>query len=152
MSWIVALGFGCPLCFGQVTIKIRLINVDNRHPISKQPIIVSLLYEKNEKTPPKYDSTLYLETDVNGEAHLGLPEPAPAHLSAHVHLTSRNWHCACMALLATEDLIQKGIAVPQLGPNAKNSDKPIRTEPNEILFLARPYTFLEKLIAPLLKG
>lgn len=142
ITWIVALGFG-PFSFGQVTIKIRLINVDNGHPIQRQPITVSMLYEKNEKTPPKYDSTLHLETDANGGAQFGLPEPAPAHLSAQVRLTSENWHCGCMVLVATGDLIQKGIAVL--------SDKPIKTEPGEILFLARPYTFFERLIAPLLR-
>jgi len=149
MTWIVALGFG-PLAFGQVTIKIRLINVGSGHPVQKQPITVAMLYEKNEKTPPKYESTLHLETDMNGEAQFGLPEPAPAHLSAQVHLTSENWHCGCMALVTTEDLIQKGIAVS--GPNVRASDKPIKTEPNEILFLARPFSFFERLIAPLLRG
>ena len=58
MTWILALGFGS-LSFGQVTIKIRLINEDNGNPIQKQPITVSMLYEKDEKTPPKYDATLH---------------------------------------------------------------------------------------------
>jgi hypothetical protein len=128
--------------------KIRLVNAENGHPIQKQPISVSMLYVKNEKAPPKYDSTIRLETDANGEAHFGLPDPAPAHVSAQVHLTSENWRCGCMVLVSTEDLIQKGASVPKL---AKGSDKVITTEPREILFVARPLTFFERLIAPLLR-
>jgi hypothetical protein len=69
ISWIVALGLGL-ISFGEVTIKIRVVNVENGHPIQKQPISVSMLYEK---TPPKYDATIRLETDANGGAQFGLP-------------------------------------------------------------------------------
>jgi hypothetical protein len=53
-----------------------------------------------------------------------------------------------MVLVRTEDLVQKGASGPKL---AIGSDKEITTEPREILFVARPYTFFEKLFAPLLR-
>jgi hypothetical protein len=139
------------LSFGQVPIKIRLINAGNGRAIRNQPISVSLLYDKNEKAPPKYDATLHLESETNGKAQFVLPEPAPAHLSAQVHLTSKNWRCGCVALVATVELIQRVIAVPQTVTSAKSADKPIETEPKQIIFFARPMTFFERLVAPLVR-
>jgi hypothetical protein len=109
-----------------------------------------MLYEKNEKTPAKYDATLHLETDTNGEAQFSLPDPAPAHLAAQLHLTSEHWHCACMVLATTEDLIQKGIVESHRSPNRK-SDASDKAEPMEILFLPRPFTLFERMIYPFVK-
>jgi hypothetical protein len=77
--WIFAVGFA-PHCFGQ-TIRIRVVNDQTGHPLPKQPISISLLYDKSEKTPAKYDAVLNLLTDEKGQAQFSLPEPAPAHLS-----------------------------------------------------------------------
>ena len=76
MAGILALAFS-PGCFGQAVIRIRVVNVKTGRPVPKQTVTVSMLYDKNEKTPAKYSATLRLETDANGEAQLGLPEPAP---------------------------------------------------------------------------
>jgi hypothetical protein len=86
LIWIFALVLS-PFCFGQV-IRIRVVNSETGHSLRRQPISVSMLYDKNDKTPGEYDAILYLETDANGEAQFGLPDPAPAHLAAQVHLTS----------------------------------------------------------------
>src|SRR6266403_4890281 len=135
-----------PLCFGQ-TIRIRVVNEKTGHPLPKQPISVTLLYEKSEKTPAKYDAALNIETDEKGESQFSLPEPAPAHLAAQVHLTSEHWHCGCGVLMATQELIQKGI----VGPRYNETANPLKAEPKEILFLARPFTFFERLFYPFLK-
>jgi hypothetical protein len=140
-----------PLCFGQV-VTIRVINAADGHPLQKQQVSVSLLYEKGERTPPKYDANLSLETDVNGEAHFPLPEPAPTHLSAQVRLPSEHWRCGCGVLAATEDVIQKGIVGPLPGAEPKKSAAPLKGTPGEILFVARPLSFFERLLYPLVKG
>ncbi len=122
-----------PLCFGQV-IRMRVINAENGHPLPKQHISVSLLYEKNEKVPAKYDALLHLETDVDGEARFSLPEPAPAHLSATTSLTSEHWRCGCWALVVTQELIQNGIVE---GQKLTTPAMQLKAEPREILFVAR---------------
>jgi len=133
-------------CFGQ-TIRIRVVNEKNGHPLPKQPISITLLYEKSEKTPAKYDAALNIETDEKGESQFSLPEPAPAHLAAQVHLTSEHWHCGCGVLMVTQELIQKGI----VGPRSNETANAVKAEPKEILFLARPFTFFERLFYPFLK-
>ena len=78
-------------------------------PLQKQKFSVSLLYDKGEQTPPKYDATLNFETNASGEVQFTLPVPAPLHLSAQVHLAAEHWRCGCMVLGMTQDLIQKGL-------------------------------------------
>jgi len=107
-----------PSCVAQ-PLTIRVINAVDGRPLQKQKVSVSLLYEKGERTPPRYDTTLNLETDVNGEAHFRLPDPAPAHLSAQVHLPSERWRCGCGILAVIQDLIQKG-AVELPGASRKS--------------------------------
>jgi hypothetical protein len=143
--WIIVAGFA-PLCLGQ-TIRIRVVDDKTGHPLQKQPISISLLYDKSEKTPAKYDAALNLKTDERGESQFSLPEPAPAHLAAAVHLTSEHWFCGCIVLTTTQELIQKGIEGPRYG----ESVNPIKVEPKEILFLPRPFTFFERLLYPFVK-
>ncbi len=132
-------------------IRIRVINVNNGHPVPRQNVSVGPAYAKIEKAPAMYDANLRLETDANGEAQIRLPEPSPAHLVAQVYLTSEHWHCGCLALVATQDLIQKGI-VQVSGPESTVSAANAKAEPGVILFLVRPFTFLERLLYPLMKG
>jgi hypothetical protein len=139
-----------PVCYGQA-ITVRIINGKNGHPLPKQHVLVSLLYEGSETKPQKYDAVQQLDTDANGVARFILPDPGPAHLSVGIRLTSEHWHCGCgiPALVLTKELIQKGIVESRdLGSPAK----PVTAGPGEIVFVARPYTFFEILLAPLLKG
>jgi hypothetical protein len=128
-------------------IRIRVSNVNNGHPLPRQNVSVGLLYAKSEKAPAKYDANLQLETDANGEMEFRLPEPVPVHLSVQVHPISERWHCGCLALAATQDLIHKGIVQASGQGPAINS----KTEPGVILFLVRPFTFFERLLYPLMK-
>jgi hypothetical protein len=139
-----------PFCYGQA-IRVRVINGKNGHPLPKQQVSVSLLYEGNETKPAKYDAIQHFDTDANGVAQFSLPEPAPAHLSVGVRLTSEHWHCGCAApaLVVTKELIQKGIVE---GWELSSPSKPVTAAPAEIVFVARPFTFFELLLYPLLKG
>jgi hypothetical protein len=145
MIWILVSGFA-PLCFAQ-TIRIRVVNDKTGDSLQKQPVSIALFYDKSERTPATHDAGLNLETDEKGESQFSLPEPAPAHLVAQVHLTSEYWHCGCSVLATTQDLIQKGI----VGPRSSKSANPVKAEPKEILFLARPFTFFERLFYPFVK-
>jgi hypothetical protein len=148
LGWMILL-WASSFCFGQV-IKIRIINGKNGQPLPKQQVSVSLLYNKKiEDSPAKYDALLHLETDAKGVAQFTLPEPLPEHLSAGVHLTSEHWRgCAVPALVVTKDLIRDGTVQ---GQALATFTTPVKAEPGEILFIARPFTFFEKLFSPLLK-
>ena len=132
------------------TLRVRVLKINDRHPLPHQDVSVALLYEKGEKPPPKYDANLRSTTDENGEAQFLLPEPAPVHLAVQLHLTSEHWHCGCMILAATQELIQRGL-VQTPGPQSKESSTNANPEPGLILFFVRPFTFFERLLYPLLK-
>jgi len=131
-------------------VKIRVAS-SNGHPLPKQNVSVGLLDEASEKHPANYDAKLNLETDGNGEVVFRLPEPAPVHFAVDVHLTSEYWHCKCLALVATRDVVQNGIV--------QAADTQVPTEPTSskassgiVLFVVRPFTFVERLIYPFVKG
>lgn len=140
-----------PFCCAQV-VTVRVINAAGGHPLQKQHVSVSLLYGKGEKTPSKYEANLTLESDANGEAHFTLPEPAPPHISAQVRLTSEHWRCGCGVLAVTRDVIQKGIVGPLPGGEPKKTATFLKAAPGEILFVARPLSFFERLLYPFVKG
>jgi hypothetical protein len=146
----VLLLLGGPLCLAQV-VSIRVINAADGGPLQKQQVSVSLLYDKGEKTPPKHNVNLSLESDAKGEAHFTLPEPAPSRISARVRLTSVHWRCGCEVLATTEDVIQKGIIGPQPAESKKPAT-PVIVSPGEIIFLARPLSFFERVLYPFVKG
>jgi hypothetical protein len=139
-----------PLTLDAQAIKIRVINLNNGRPLPNQHVSIALSYEKGQKAPAKYDANLRLETDVDGEAVLHLPEPAPAHLLVSVRLTSEYWHCSCLAIGDTPDLVQKGL-VQSAGREPAGPATNAKPEPGVVLFLARPFTFLERLLYPLMK-
>jgi len=134
------------------TISIRIINSKTGQPLQNQRVAVVLLYDKGEKIPLGYAASSQLETDANGEAQLSLPEPPPSHLGITVHLTSEHWHCACSDLAETQTVIQNGILVGETDNKLKIGNKIVQAEPGEVIFAARPFTFLEKLLYPLVKG
>ena len=75
-AWFLLVWLG-PFCFGQV-ITIRVINANNGHPLKKQQVSVSLLYEKDQKPPVTYDAVVRVATDAEGKAQFDLPAP-PLH-------------------------------------------------------------------------
>jgi hypothetical protein len=141
-----------PSCLAQV-VTIRVISaVDGRPLLRKQHASVSLLYDKEERTPANYEPSLSGETDAHGEMQIRIPKPAPAHFSVMVNLTSEHWRCGCWVVGVTQDLIQKGIVGPQPSAKSEKSDAAIKAVPGEILILARPLSFLERLFYPFMKG
>ena len=134
-------------------ITIRAIDARDGHPIQNRQASLHLLYGKDERTPAKYQPTLLLETDVNGEAQFRLPEPAPEHLEAWVGITSEeHWWCSCLLSVATREVVQKGIVGPEPGPGRKGPPASLKPVPGTIVFPARPWTMYERLLAPLLRG
>jgi hypothetical protein len=143
---IVAL-FSLGSCFAQV-VAVRVVNASNGQPLQGRQVSVSLLYEKGEPVPQKYDANLNLLTDANGEVHFTLPSPAPTHISVQARLPE-SWRCACGILAPTEELIRSGIVAP--GATAGKSSIPAKAVPGEILFSGRPLSFWERLLYPFVK-
>lgn len=139
-------------CFAQ-TVRVRVVNANNGRPLQNQPVTVSLLYEKGEATPAKFEASLTFRTDASGEARFVLPKPAPTHMAAQVRLTTEHWRCGCMVLAATQDVIQKGIVDSAASASeSKRSPSLVKAVPGEILFVARPLSFWERLLYPFVKG
>lgn len=140
-----------PSCLAQ-GLTVRVINANNGHPLPNESVTISLLYMKGERRPVKYNTLVTSKTDAEGEAHFTLPTPAPVSLAAQVYLSTPYWHCVpCLVLTTTEEVIQKGIVGPLPQVKSKKVAAAIKPVPGQILFVARPFSFLERLLYPLLK-
>jgi hypothetical protein len=134
----------CPACFAQ-SVTVRVINDEDGRGLAKQGVSVQFFYEK----PAQVSAPLHLETDSKGEAQFSIPEPAPAHLFVHVALTSEHWHCGCGFMGATDSVVHNGIR--QDLPAKSKSTPRAKVEPGYIVFVARPFSLVEKLLYPLEK-
>ena len=138
MLWV------CPVCFAQ-SVKVRVLDGKAGRGLPKLSISVQFLYEK----PASASTPLRLETDANGEAQFSIPEPAPAHLFVVVALTSEHWRCGCGFMGDTQTVVDKGFL--STFPTAAKPNTPVNSEPGYIVFVARPFTFVERLLYPLVK-
>lgn len=140
-----------PSCVAQ-EVKIRVINGADGRPLPKLAISVAFLYDKkyDKEIPANYDVSLKLETDKNGEVHFKFPQPPPVHFSAQVRV-DLHWHCGCLILASTEDLVREGINGPIAVSDEKKFAARYRAAPGEILVIARPLSFFERLLYPLMK-
>ena len=141
----------CVLCLSNVCfaqeLTVRVINGNDGQPLAKQPVTVQFLNE----TPTAASSPLRLETDAKGEVRFAIPKPVPERLNVRVALTSEHWHCGCWVMAETAKVMQDGFTQTAQTKNAKASDSPAKTEPGEIIIIARPFTFGERLLYPFVK-
>jgi hypothetical protein len=145
---LLSVGFTC----SAQTATIRVVNADDGSPLQHQPVSVSLLYDKGQVPPAKYDANLNFQTDADGEVHFVLPAPAPEHISAQVRVAPSHWRCGCEVLVATEELIRDGVVGRSPAANGGKSAALVKAVPGEILFVARPLSFWERLLYPFVKG
>jgi hypothetical protein len=139
-AWVLLLTFVPGECRGGQILRVHIVNTKDGKPLKNETVTVSFLYEGEQPAPP-----LQLQTDQNGEAVFNLPEPAPMDLDIRVKLKSEYWHCGCMALVVPKDIIQKGFTT------ATEASGGLKPGPGEILFVARPYSLWERILAPLVK-
>ena len=133
-------------CFGQ-TVTIRVINIANGNPLGNQPVAISLLHEGGSTDKPN----LSLLTDANGEAEFELPKPPPPHFAVRVSLNDARWYCDCLALVTTEDVMQKGLLTRSPDNEGTRTAPVLKQEPGEILFRARSTPWWVRLLYPLVK-
>jgi len=132
----------CSACFAQ-SVTVRVINGGDGRGLAKQDVAVQYFYENPTKVTP----AIHLETDSSGETQFSIPQPVPAHLFVHVTLTSE-WHCACGFMGDTPKGIDSGILEDV--PTKTKSAPQVR--PGYIIIVARPLSFIERLLYPLEKG
>jgi hypothetical protein len=133
------------LCCGRFClaqeITVRVISAANGRPVPKQRVSVTL----------SNNAVLNLETDADGEAHFKLPEPSPVRFVAQARLDWSHWSCGCVVEGSTNDLVQKGILGSPFATVRKKYTAILKPAPREILFVAKPLSFLERLLYPLAK-
>jgi len=133
------------LCCGHIClaqeITVRVVSAANGRPVPKQRVSVTL----------SNNAVLNLETDADGEAHFKLPDPPPAHFAAQVRVDWSHWNCLCIITGSTNDLVQKGILGSPFATVRKKYAAILKPAPREILFVAKPLSFLERLLYPLAK-
>ncbi len=125
-----------PVCLGQ-TITVRIIDVETGNPLPSQRVSISLMYEKEDKTPANYISPVILITDDKGAAQINFPSPAPRYVSFLVALSSKWWQSDRdqRFILKTRELVQKGV-VRRMVSEGKNEIAPT-ANPREMIILTR---------------
>jgi hypothetical protein len=122
-------------------VTVRVINGKNGQPLGKESVVVQFL--GTEAALPATN----LQTDTNGEAHFVVPDPAPKSVSVRVALKSGQWRCGCALLADTKTVIEQGTLQTVTGRDVKGVDR----KAAQIVFVARPLTFGERLLYPFVK-
>ena len=129
------------VCHAQ-SVKVSVLNGRNGHPLSGTPVSVQFLYE----SPAKAMAPLSLETSAEGMVEFSLPNPVPDHISARV--TGTFYGCNCWVMADTKSIVQEGKLAIFRGQKVKPEITP---KPGQITFLPLPFTFIQRLIYPLVK-
>jgi hypothetical protein len=93
---------------------------------------------------------LRLSTDANGETQFDLPSPAPAHFYVRAELSGRVWDCTCLVRVATEEMLQKGLAISN-GQDGRSPGKfSIQAKAGEVVFRLKPTPWWVQVFWPFL--
>jgi hypothetical protein len=79
------------------------------------------------------------------------PDSQPKHLNIRLALTSEHWHRACWVMTDTENVVHNGIMQSAPANKAKAYPVPANAKAGQIVFVATPFTFFERLLYPLVK-
>lgn len=128
-------------CFSQ-GITVRVINGQNGRPLPNQIVVVQFLGEQ----PARVSRPHQVTTDRNGEAQIGVPEPAPEHVNVRLVLTSEHWNCSCGVMTETRKVLDNGILQV-----ANVRTVQVAAKPAQVVFVVTPFTFFERILYPLVK-
>ena len=139
----VALLLTGSLCLGQ-TVIVRVLDA-NAKPLEKRRVSISLDGFKDGKPVGRGQSQ---ETDGKGEAKFTLPVSTRDFFLFYVDLGSTYWYCSCNGTPKIQTVIQSGIVQSAA---SKDSQSLFVPKPGEILIVARKFSFIERLLYPLMK-
>lgn len=131
-------------CLGH-TIKVRVVNEKNGHPVKGAHVHLSLDYGDDKSQsglPPNIETAFDSRTDKNGEAKFQLPQPPPSYLSVQVQPTTPYSDCTCVVSASSDEVIKDGYARTMRGHAAPD------LTPGEILVQVRPLNFFQRLLYP----
>lgn len=140
-----------PLSFAQ-TITIRAVDVTSGHSLKQYRATIWLLYTKQDASSTKQVPELEIQSDSSGIIRFSLPEQVPQRLFIRLILKEGHWRCGSVEFADSQELIQKGIVGLSPSPKSNKTDVVVKAMPVEIVFLARPMTFFERLLYPLVKS
>jgi len=126
------------------TIIFRVIT-DRDNPLEKRRVLISL---EGSKSGKPIGQGQVAETDQNGEARFTLPSPSPEHFFFYVDLGSPYWYCSCNGIPRTEKLARTGIVQSAA---SKDSRRSFEARPGEVLIVVRKFSFIDRLLYPLMK-
>jgi hypothetical protein len=123
-------------------LKLRAIDTHGK-PLAGNVVIVTF-FRNDER-----EQRLELKTDVNGEVSFSVSEPVPTRvLVAVVPKIHQHWRCnwrgTCGISLTPEEAFRNGVAFYESEKRAE-----LKTNPGQILFVARGRTIWQHLIGPL---
>lgn len=133
-----------PACACQ-TVKVRVVNERNGHPLKGQHVHLSFVYGDNRTkgaSPLNLQTTFDSSTNKSGEAEFSLPQPAPDFLSVQVRPTAPYSDCTCTALVSPDEVREEGYARAIIGRPAPG------TKPGEILIQVHLLNFFQRLLYP----
>ncbi|HTY64134.1 MAG TPA: hypothetical protein VMG30_17930 [Acidobacteriota bacterium] len=143
------------LCFTHLgfaqAITVRVVDVTNGHLLTNYQASISPLYTEQNESSTKPSQELGIQSDKNGIIQISLPEPIPQRLFIKLNLKAGHWQCGSVKFADTQEAIQKGIVGLSPGPKPSKTHVVVKAMPGEIVFLARPMTFFERLLYPLVK-
>jgi len=131
-------------CLAQ-QVTVRVVDIKNGQPLKGEKVVIQFFAAHPSLSPTT------VQTDVNGETHFVVPNPTPEYVDVHVFLKSEHWHCGCWVYARTNRVLQQGV-VQSPATKMRQGIQEAAGKPGEIVIVARPLTFFEKLLYPLVKG
>jgi hypothetical protein len=137
LALVVFVAFGVTCSAQEITV--RVFNAKNGQPLPNETVKVQFMGSETSSSPVR------LATDIKGEAHFNIPNHTE-HIDVRVVLKSGHWDCGCWVTADTKQ-VQQGVLAytPVRGREAPAA------KPNEIVVMARPLSFIENLLWPLVK-
>lgn len=140
-----------PLGFAQ-DITIRVMDVTNGHLLTDYQVSIWPLHAEQKSASTNTIPILDIKADNSGIVIFNLPEPIPQRLFIKIDIQAGRWRCGTVEFVDTQDVFRNGVVGLSPAPKRGKTDVVVKAMPGVIVFLARPMTFLERLLYPLVKS
>jgi hypothetical protein len=125
-------------------VTVHVVNGKSGRPLRDERVVVQFFGAQSSSSPKT------LQTDVSGEISFVIPNAVPDYVDVRVFLKSEYWHCGCWVYAETKRVGQQGILQ---SPATKMSEgtHEVAQKPGEVVIVARPFAFGERLLYPFVK-
>ena len=129
-----------PACFGELVV-IKVLNGANGAGVANQLVTVQLRYAKSSG---KRNDIQISRTDSDGELRFLVRDIRPESLEVNVQVEEKGLRCSCRVKTEPETVLRKGLVVSR--GSLRKTAPAVEAQPAEIVFIARPSGFLEKMM------